>query len=106
MAWPLIHRWSSWPSGLTTAYSGLEWPTTALQAARQASPASFSTRGLLLPPPPPPPWQGQVLERGVRLKEGEGKELFWQFHLFLSRRFVLQPQYSFSVPNRRQKALC
>ena len=75
MAWPLIHRWSSWPSGLTTAYSGLEWPTTVLQAARQASPASFSTRGLLLPPPPPPPWQGQVLERGVRLKEGEGKEL-------------------------------
>ena len=64
MAWPLIHRWSSWPSGLTTAYSGLEWPTTVLQAARQASPASFSTRGLLLPPPPP------LLGKDRCLKEG------------------------------------
>ena len=84
LPWPLI-QWWRWPSGLTHP-GGLP-----CQAA-QASSASFPPRPVAALPssPSPPAWQRQVLERG-------GKEVFWQFRLFLSRRFVSLLQYTRSA---------
>ena len=85
-AWPLI-QWWRWPSGLTlVAYRGLQQPA-------QASPASFSTPACCCPPPPP------CLAKAGARKRGRKKV----FRLFLSQRFVSQPQYSFSNLDRQQK---
>ena len=91
LPWPLI-QWWRWPSGLTHP-GGLPWPAVAACSVLRPPRPHFHP-GLLLPSLPPPP----LLGKGRCFNEG-GKEVFWQFRLFLSRRFVSQTQYSFSIPN-------